>query len=140
MDGNGEFQPFFECKDLVHHPIETLPILIRGWPSGSRQGLKPGNVSVGDSTMGHHHLSPPFGSWGCIYRQLPFKCNTINPMGGMRTLKFFVVAKNEFLQVLPGDNSKNLLFFVFVSRPKFKYFRQNGSNLGIFFQKSSETC
>ena len=23
MDGNGDFQPFSTCKDLVHHPIET---------------------------------------------------------------------------------------------------------------------
>ena len=26
MDGNGDFQPFFHGNDLLHHPIETLPL------------------------------------------------------------------------------------------------------------------
>ena len=34
MDGNGEFYQFFDGKDLVHHPIESLgfQVLLRRIP------------------------------------------------------------------------------------------------------------
>ena len=28
MDGNGDFQAFFSCKDLVHHPIEWVAAIL----------------------------------------------------------------------------------------------------------------